>query len=124
VTVNLVSTRPEEAAKVSRALRAKRRREREQLRTLSCSAVVNRIVHPTPTLASFRLSALFTPTRGSDRPIPGFGPVRFEQALMFLRWQGADWVDPQKRLRDLTVSQRRFLAQAIMDAAPRPWRES
>lgn len=110
------------AAKRSSAIRFKRCEERRELRTLPCNEAINRLIHPTSTLASFRLGVLLVPSRTEDRPIPGFGRRRFDQAITMLRWVGCDWAHPDTRLRDLTLSERRQFAKAILEVAPSTWR--
>jgi hypothetical protein len=121
----LVTQAPAKAAEVSAILRIERRRQRQELRTLTCREVVERIIHPTPELASYRLHVLFAPnTPGFDRPIPRFADGRFEQMIALLRRRGCIWADPKIRLRQLNEYQRRHLVRALMQVAPRAWREA
>lgn len=120
----LVNRNPAEAAKKAADIRIKRCEERREMRTLPCNEVIQRLVHPTPTLASFRLDALLAPTRAEERPIPRFGRGRFDRAITLLRWAGCEWAHPKRRLRQLTLAQRRQLAKALLEVAPAAWKAS
>jgi len=123
----LVNRFPEKAAQASAELRVERRRQRQELRTLTCREVVERIIHPSPELASFRLHALLAPVverPALDHPIPQFASGRFEQMIALLRRRGCTWADPKIRLRQLNEYQRRQLVRALMQVAPRAWREA
>ena len=121
----LVTRSPVKAAEVSATLRVERRRQRQELRTLTCREVVEHLIHPTPELASYRLQHLLAPnTPGFDRPIPRFATSRFDQMIALLRRRGCSWADPKIRLRQLSEYQRRQLVRALMQVAPRAWREA
>jgi hypothetical protein len=93
-------------------LRSERARQRRELRGAPPQELVRAIVHPTPELASYRLSALF----GHGLLIRHFGPAKLELATRKAGCNSAT------RLRELSEISRRDLARAVYDLAPRKWK--
>ncbi len=86
--------------------------------------VIKAIVTPPEELATYRLHALFVPS-DSRGLIPWFGAKRLRRALADLNAQyplGRLWHD-RLRLRDLTRDERQRFVQAVIENAPRAWRE-
>jgi hypothetical protein len=104
----------------SSEIRSNRRRQREELRSFTPDQFVSTIVDPPAELATFTLHHLFRGGRGLGA-VPGFGEKRFTRLLHKLQANGQWWARPDVRLSALTPVQRKALAEAVLELAPRPW---
>jgi hypothetical protein len=109
----------------SSEIRSNRRRQREELRSVTPEQFVSTIVDPPHELATFTLHSLLR-VKGRRRSgaVPGFGEKRFTRLLHKLQANGQWWARPDVRLGALTKQQRRALTEAVLELAPRPWLEA
>jgi hypothetical protein len=101
-------------------------RQRRALADAPMHRVVPALIHPTPELASKKLSTLIHPgSRSGAGLVPHVGKHALAQTFIDLieRYpRGRQWWHSGLRLSDLTEVERRRLVNALVARAPESWR--
>lgn len=102
-------------------------RQRKELIGAPMHRVVPAVIHPTDELASKKLATLFTPGKNGAGLIPRVGRQELNRAFIDLLQcypTCRQWWHPGLRLSDLTELERRRLVNALVQRAPKSWREA
>lgn len=110
----------ERMIEISARTRGRRRAVRDSLIGLGPQELVQTIVNPSPEVATFRIHMLLV-ARKAAGPVPRFGEATLNRMLYRLRLEGCLWADSRVRLNQLTITQRRQLARALLSVAPQTW---
>lgn len=117
---------PMQALQAACRLKTIRAAQRDALIGSTPRRLVPALITPTPELGTYSLRKLFASSEGRYSLIRRLGLHTLQRVLRQLEEEkplGRRWT-PDVKLADLTESERRRLARALVAAAPRVWRES